>query len=186
MTEKVIINYDSKRRRHSEGTIMYRSLEEMEDDRKKLKTTSNLIWYKKKGFDLNIQVPLTQNQVLGKQLKSKLETVSNKKIMIQELCSQTVVGKMSKSNPCPPPKCHRQDCIPCLHGLTDSRCYTNNIGYVIVCQRSPCCDSINLDNKKLQTEELRLQLDKLNIDDARPAIYSGESWRSSYSRSKTH
>ena len=106
--------------------------------------------------------------------------------MLQEKFGPTVVNSLRKPNPSPPPRCHRDDCKPCLHGIKDIKCFTNNIGYRILCNRSPCSDKLVMTQQQLQTDKLRLQLDKLNIDSSKPAIYEGETWRSSYSRSKSH
>ena len=131
-------------------------------------------------------MPATRNQQLGKQIQTKLQNICGKRIMLQETVGNTVIGQLRKSNPSPPIRCDRKNCKPCLHGLQENKCYTNNIGYRVICNRSPCCDRLKTDNKNLQTEQLRLQLDKLKPGDSKPAIYEGESYRSCYTRGLQH
>ena len=120
---------------HYNDVLMYRMTKEATKNKGRLR-------YKEKGYDLVVMVPMTEEQKLSGNIKDRMETISGKKIMIQGIPGQTVVSKMTKTNPCPPLHCHRKDCIPCQHGSKDSECYTNNIGYVIVCSRSPCTDNI--------------------------------------------
>ena len=116
-----------------------------------------------------------------------MEEITNKRILIQEIPGQTVISKLSKSNPNPAQTCHRKQCIPCQHGCTNSKCFQNNIGYMIICSRSPCSDSVNLAPAKLQTEEFRLQLDKLDKNaENKPSAYFGKSFCSGFSRTRNH
>ena len=106
--------------------------------------------------------------------------------MLIEQVSMNTVDSLRKSNPNPPSRCHRHECKPCLHGMENEECYKTNIGYRIICMRSPCVDSFKTSSKELQTEQFRKQL--MNLESgtspmAIPAVYEGESCRSNYSRS---
>ena len=106
---------------------------------------------------------------------------------MQEQYGNTVIGSLSSANPCPDKVCHRTDCKLCLSGPSNSKCFTNNIGYRISCNRSPCNKYIN--NNQLKDEQVRKQLEEINPDrqpDSKPAIYEGQTFRSAYTRSKQH
>ena len=166
---------------HKTGNNMFRNKEELNQARKTgIKKTD---WFKSKGYKYVVQVPVTKGQELGKAIQNKLEGICKERIMLQEKFGPTVVNNLRKPNPSPPPRCHRIDCKPCLHGIKDIKCYTNNIGYRIVFNRSPCSDKLRMSQQHLQTDKLRIQLDKLKTDDPKPALYEGETWWSSYSRS---
>ena len=105
--------------------------------------------------------------------------------MIQEKYGQTVCKTLSSANPGQNPVCHRQDCKMCLSGPSGGKCYSNNIGYRISCNRKPCTNQI--DNRKLSDKQVRNQLDKIQTNTSdKPAIYEGETFRSGYTRSKQH
>ena len=89
-------------------------------------------WYKKKGYDMAVQVPMTKESQLCKDLKVNLESLKSIKILIQEIPGTSVINSLRRPNPNPSPRCSRQSCIPCLHGLTNSRCYNHSIGYMII------------------------------------------------------
>ena len=89
-------------------------------------------------------------------------------------------------NPDPPSKCHRNKCIPCLHGAQHEDCYRPGVAYRIICNRSPCSDGLGTSLKDLQTEKLRSQLEKLNPGDPKPAIYEGESFKGAFNRTQSH
>ena len=138
----------------------------------------------KLGYKYSFQIPQTTNRVLANSVKSKLEAYSGQKILVQETLGRTVTSILSKSNPNPKPSCHRQNCKICLTNPSKGRCYQNNIGYRIVCNRQPC--SNNLNTRKLDNPQFRHQIDKLTTGADKPASYEGETFRSAYTRSQAH
>ena len=135
MTEGVVSKYRKLLLDHNDGNLMYRDTETLRAE--KTKTTSKTAWFEKKGYKFTVQVPATKNQELGRNIQGRLQEICGDKILLQENFGQTVVGSLKKANPSPPPRCSREDCIPCLHGLTESRCYKNNVGHRIICNWSP-------------------------------------------------
>ena len=179
---KIITNYSSFLRRLLEDPTGIKE-DAMKMTRQK---TKRFDWYKDKGYDINFQVPMTIDSQLSREVKMNLERVSNMNILVQEIPGPSVISTFSRPNSTPKERCSRQNCIPCLHGLTNSRCYSTNIGYMIICNRSPCNTHINFDYNKLQTDTFRKQVSTLCPGQEIPAAYFGESWRSSYSRAAGH
>ena len=179
VTDKIIRIYSTILSKHNAGTNMYR--QSQTNRRQKSKTD----WYKQKGYQWTVQAPCTVDQKLAKDIKNRLEKSSGQKVLMQEMYGKTVSSSLSNANPCPDKICHRLDCKICLSGTSNGRCFTNNIGYRISCNRDPCNQLI--DNNKLSDEQVRMQLQKINPDrqtDCKPAIYEGETFRSAYTRSK--
>ena len=139
-----------------------------------------------KGFDYNFQVPNTGNNKLKLSMKTNLEDISNKKILISQTTGNKVINLLRKSNPFPAPRCHRVKCKPCHHGLKNSKCFQNNIGYRIICNRPPCNLSIKTTLKDLQTDNWKIQLSNITEKDHKPATYEGESHRNLYNRMNYH
>ena len=148
----------------------------------KPKQNSKIPWYQKLGYDAAIHLLTTPNSVLASTLKQKFAK-SKKRIKFCEEPSLTFVKTLQKSNPNPPPKCSRSDCVLCEQGKTDLKCYKPNIGYRFACNRWPCNSAINM--SKLSTRQILSQLSS-TTPTYKPALYEGESWRSGYSRSKLH
>ena len=71
-------------------------------------------WYKKLGYKAAIQVPVTENQELAKQIKANLENYSGDKFLVQERLGRSIVSSLSTSNPNPSLTCHRNDCKVCI------------------------------------------------------------------------
>ena len=71
----------------------------------------------------------------------------------------------------------------CLDKDSNFKCYQSKIGYRFVCNQSPCNSSINM--SKLSTNQL---LKKLSNSQPKhlPAVYEGQSHRSSFSRNLGH
>ena len=185
LTENIIRNYVKILNSHNEGSrLIYRSKEEMILMKKKKSNKTS--WFKEKGFDFNFQIPGTKNNILKSDIKKELEQISGKKILISEEVGMKNIMNVKKSNPSCKERCSRTDCKPCLHGMKEEKCYRNNIGYRIICNRSPCSDNINTDLRSLDTDNFRKQLDAIKEGDHRPAAYEGESYRSSFTRSKGH
>ena len=137
-------------------------------------------WYKTSGFQRLIRVPVSLNQELGIKIKSNIEEITKDKILIQEILGNNIVNTLRKPNPDPPSRCHCQDCKPCLHGTVDMKCYKPNAGYRIVCNRSPCSDSLIMTVKELQTERLRNRIQNLPPGVPKPSVYEGTTHRSLY------
>ena len=57
---------------------------------------------------------------------------------------------------------------------------------MIICNRAPCNSQLNMSYNRLQIQEFRNQLDKLNPDKPVPAAYFGESSKSGFTRSLQH
>ena len=129
---------------------------------------------------------MTSDSSFSSKIKTELQDISKKKILVQEIPGPSVISTLLKPNPTPLERCNRQTCIPCLHGLTNSRCYTSNIGYMIICNRAPCNTSLDMSYNSLQTVNFRKQLDSLKPHQPVPAAYFGESYRSSFSRTLGH
>ena len=163
---------------------LYRSKEEMIIQKsKKIKGHD---WYKEKGHKYLVKVPINKDQELANEIKGYIEDITTSKVMIQESLGPTVVNSLRKANPSPPATCSRANCKPCLHGLQEMKCYKPNIGYRIVCNRSPCNASLDMSPKALQTDPLRKQLESLRNIRNVPVLYEGESFRSSFSRCHSH
>ena len=182
ITNKVIANYKKILVKHLDGENMYAKKKPLRNKSNKNKTD----WFKQKGYKLTVQVPATRNEEHGLIIKNSLEGRSGEKILLQEKFGRTIVGSLAKNNPSPPDRCTRHDCIPCAHGMANNKCYQPNIGYRILCDRAPCNNNIIMTDRELQTNNLRRQLDKLRPGDQPPALYEGESFRSSYTRMKSH
>ena len=139
-----------------------------------------------KSTSFKLQVPASKEQIIAKEVRTALELITGDNIKISEKYGNTVVSNLKKGNTNPKPSCHRSNCKPCHHGMKDCTCFDVNIGYRIVCNRFPCNSNIKMTQRDLDTNNFRLQLDKLTPGQARPATYEGESYRSSYSRSLVH
>ena len=165
---------------HLQGNNMYIKRESTDKS-----SSSN--WYKRLGAKLAIQVPGTPDQVLATTIKERLQEYTGDNILIVESQGRKLISKLAKSNYKPDNICHRKDCKICINGPTNDKCFQSNIGYRIVCNRSPC--SNRLDMEKIDNRNINKQISRLPnnlVMGERPAIYKGETYRSGYNRSKQH
>ena len=70
------------------------------------------------------------NMALSKELKSKLEGISQKNILISEKYGKKIIKSLKSGQDAK--KCDRRDCKICLHGGNKEQCYKSNWGYRIV------------------------------------------------------
>ena len=149
MTNKILGIYLYKLSRHNQGIVnMYRK-----DCISKKSSHNKHNWYKKLGYKAAIQVPVTENQELAKQIKANLENYSGDKFLVQERLGRSIVSSLSTSNPNPSLTCHRNDCKVCISRPSKGLCYKPNVGYRIVCNRTPC--NSRLDMKKLDNTGIK-------------------------------
>ena len=181
MTDKIVRIYSNILDRHNKGTLMYR------EQSTTIKAKNKTDWFKKLGYKYSFQIPQTINRQLANSVKTKLESYSGQKILIQEKLGKTVCSTLARSNPNPKPNCHRQNCKICLTHPSKGRCYQSNIGYRIICNRKPCTN--NIDTRKLDNRQFRQQIENLKPTQTvtdRPAAYESETYRSAYTRSQSH
>ena len=185
LTNKIVGIYKHILTKHYKGTNMYRDSDSMSKTCSTLATST--AWYKKLGFKLAIKIPETPDQLLSKQIKKRLESYTGDKILITESHGTKLSSTLRRPNCRSTDICHRKDCKVCSSGPSEGKCYHDNVGYRILCNREPC--TTNIDTNKVDTDNLTKQLDNLpmNLKESdRPAIYEGETFRSSYTRSKQH
>lgn len=109
MTKRIINEYSERLRKHDiEEVIMYK------EDNTKKKKKKNPDWYKDKGYDVNIMIPATGNTDMKNELKTKLETISNKKILLSETYGRTTVISLKTKGS--KEKCLRKHYKVCHHG----------------------------------------------------------------------
>ena len=95
----------------------------------------------------------------------------------------SICRSLMRCNPNPPSQCSRPNCMICANQPSNLSCYSNNVGYRFVCDRQPCNMSTNMN--KLQTKDLLKQLETSKPKHI-PAIYEGQTFRSSYVRAGQH
>ena len=119
---------------------------------------------------------------LAKLIQTKLKS-KGQNIKVTELAGPSITRSLQKSNHDPPVNCGRPECAMCLNENSNFKCYKPKIGYRFVCNMPPCNSSINM--KKISTSQLLNQLSTKQPTHP-PAIYEGQSHRSSYSRNLGH
>ena len=173
MLSRIVHAYTKLLNDHQNDISMYKG---------RMNKQTDQTWFLKLDYKASLNVPTTENSTLAKKIQAKLKS-KGQKIKVTELAGPSITRSLQKSNPNPPINCGRKECAMCLDGNSNFQCYKPKIGYRFVCNMPPCNSSINMN--KLSTLQLLKQLS--NKQPAHPpAVYEGQSHRSSFSRNLGH
>ena len=173
MLNRILHAYIKLLRDHDNNISMYREPKNRQTDQQ---------WFSKLGYKASLNVPTTENSELAKLIQTKLKS-KGQNIKVTESAGPSITRSLQRSNPNPPANCGRQECAMCLNGNSNYKCFKPKIGYRFVCNMPPCNQSIDMD--KISTLQLIKQLSTKQPTHP-PAVYEGQSHRSSFSRNLGH
>jgi hypothetical protein len=173
---RAVSKYKDMLTKHTEGRkVMYRSKQERESEKQaRGGNLQNSNWFSALGYRASITLPASKDDKLVSLVKSRLNAVNVKDILVCADGGQVSCSAVVKSNPFPRSDCNRSDCLMCLQEPSKGGCTKSGACYTISCSRLPC------------REILEGEVDREGDMLVPMAQYAGETARTPYTRGAGH